>query len=189
MAGIDPLEIRKAQFQAALEARHLASAVQSTRFIGVLFAAIGIVTLLAMWFPALQGRLPLYAIALVSTFLVAPGVLYVVAEVFLKARRYWAWLATAIITGVLLLAVGGVCLYSVVAMLAFGQADLGGPIVAFACWASALGVILFSLRQCLPAVRAAEQVVQKGFSIVPLAHSAAPADAGGSGSERDRALS
>src|SRR4051812_27462712 len=61
------------------------------------------------------------AVPLVSTLLVAPGVLYGVASYFLRRLRRWAWRTTNVMTNVLLMVVVGIGLTVVVVMIAGGQ--------------------------------------------------------------------
>lgn len=176
MTHFDPIEVRRAQFDGLARQRHLDKTVRETRLIGILFAAIGGIAILA----AMQDsrRTPTPFLAGMSVMLVAPGVLYVLAGVFLKRRRYWAWMTTVVMTVLLLLAVIILSVGLIAAMIRSNNADAGWmPGIAFACWTIALGSILFSLRQCLPAILETEQQAQQGFSVIPVARLAPPADA------------
>lgn len=154
----------------------LREAVSNTSFVGTLFILTG---LAAAWVvgSTSRGSSRAYAVAGISTFLIAPGLLYVVAGIFLKRRRHWAWVATTAMTWLLFAAATAVCaitggsvLYSANAPLA----QLIGPAVALACWAGALGVILSCLRKCLPAVRRTGHLERPAFTVLPTARPVLP---------------
>ena len=102
---------------------------------------------------------------LIASALLSSGATYVVFGFFLSHRRYWAWLAMTIMTVIMLAFVGCVCGFLMIRSFFWDW----GSVVALVCWWTALGLILHSLRQALPAVREAEAVVQKGFSVIPVA--------------------
>ena len=157
-------------------ARDLKSIVGSAQLLGGCFLCFGLLLL----FPATRRRRWVDPTLLfIASSLMSSGVLYVVFASFLKRRRYWAWVATLVMT-ILLLAVvtsfAGWVAYSVARDVGREPAPgrvfllaMLGPGVWLGTWIAALVLILRYLRRSLPAVREEESVVQKGFAVVPLA--------------------
>jgi len=115
-----------------------------------------------------KGKVMLHVAALVTALATVPGALYVVAAVGLKRRRYWAWVATSVLTWVSLVVAVGLCgaaAYEVLRAGAYGE--LLGPAVALGSWGTALGSILWALRASLPAVRQTEQLARPAFNVIP----------------------
>ncbi len=136
----------------------LREAAQATRFIGLMFALMGVVT--AIVISATDGKM--LVVAAVSIFLITPGVLYFLSGYFLLKRHYWAWLATTIMTYALFAPMSVTTIVGLITSPL--PALLGG-----ACWGWALALILKSLWKCLPAVREAETTAQHGFAVIPVA--------------------
>jgi hypothetical protein len=157
----EPDNVNRARASHAEQVRHLESAVGATRLIGILFALLGGGLLVLM----VADHEPTLRLVFVAGFVVAPGVLYVVAGFFLKGRKYWAWLATLVVSVVALIGVAMLGLVVVVSFVRRERAE-ASIVVAFGCWVAALVGILWSLYKCLPAVREAEQVAQSGFGVV-----------------------
>jgi hypothetical protein len=161
---------RRRVYRARPSARELDLTVDETQTIGGIFVVVGAGLLVAIVAQAKHlDRAALLGIGAVSTLLIAPGVLYVLAGVFLRRRRYWAWVATRVMTIVLLWVVGlggvaAVVLTTINQPLIYGL----GPVVGFGCWGAALGIILSSLRRNVRLVREAEHVAQKGFHVLPV---------------------
>jgi hypothetical protein len=170
---------------AQLQARRLKAIVSSARLLGLAFLGFGLLAML----PAIDrlrfDPLPM----LIASSLTSSGALYVVFAVFLRKRRYWAWVATLVMTILLL---GAVALFTVfvVSNIAgeftrWGDPQwsemllmLLGPGLWLGCWMAALILILRYLGQSLPAVREEEAVAQKGFAVIPVADLAPPAHDG-----------
>ncbi len=174
MSDFDTIAVRKQEISAITRQRHLAATVRVTRLIGILFVAIGGLGVLLI---LSDSRRPVFALTLLSTLVITPGVLYVIAGVFLKKRRYWAWMTTVIMTLLLLLTALTFSAAVVIEMMHSRHPDDASmPATGLACMVFSLTSILISLRKCLPAVLESEQQAQHGFAVIPVAHLAPPTD-------------
>jgi len=175
MSDLDSIAVRKQEFSAITRQRHLDATVRVTRLIGILFVTIG--CLGALLILSESRRSTVSALTILSSLVITPGVLYIIAGVFLKKRRYWAWMTTVIMTLLLLLVV---LIFSTLVLIAIVRThfpeESSMPAVGFACMAIALTSILISLRKCLPAVLESEQQAQHGFAVIPVANLAPPSD-------------
>lgn len=164
------------KFHAISRERHLEGAVRLTRLFGILFLLVGA---LLVFLESLNSFRPrLYALAMISALVVIPGILFLFTSIFLKKRRYWAWIIATAMTVLILIVV---VLLSVTAMFVLSRgADvdvLWIPATALSCLAIALSFILFSLRRCRPAILEGDQLAQHGFAVIPVARVAPNADA------------
>lgn len=145
------------------DAEALKAAVNGIVALGIVFTLIGGLILAAAL--AADTRRSRLVAMLVGSFLVAPGILYIVGAIFLRARRYWAWVTTLVLTIIALIAVAALSVWLVISM---GRRVDGQPsaLLAFGCWGMALIFVLRYLRDALPGVRETEANAQHGFAVV-----------------------
>src|SRR6185503_8444825 len=87
---------------AQLQGRKLKAIVSSARLLGLCFLGFGLLVMMTT-----VGRIrrdPIFAI--IGSSLTSSGVLYIVFGVFLRRRRYWAWVAMLVMTILMLIGVG-----------------------------------------------------------------------------------
>jgi len=151
---------------------HLTEAVEFARFMGVIFMGAGVVVCLMprMVMPRVDTQL---VMAGAAALLITPGVLYVVAGVFLGRRHYWAWMTVTITTYILVGSVCGLLGWRLYSALADTGSVAGGPgemigmsMLGTGCGLTGLVVILHHLRKAGPEVREAEQVAREGFEVL-----------------------
>ena len=162
-------------------ARKLRAIVRSACLLGACFLGIGLLSM-GVAMPRFR-RDPITMF--IASSLMASGVLYIVFGVFLRRRRFWAWVAMLVMTIVLLAGVSVFMIFvvsNVVREFERGEPEwhmvvllLLGPGLWLGCWMAALILILRYLGQSLPAVREQEAVAQKGFAVIPVA-ALAPVD-------------
>jgi hypothetical protein len=149
--------------------RHLKSIVGSAQLLGGAFVAVGLFMMLI----AFGGRRADPLMLVLAMSLASSGAAYIVFATFLRRRRYWAWVATLVMTILLLAAVSFLALWIVARALFESDprilAIITIPVIGFGSWIAALALILYYLRESLPAVREQEAVVQKGFAVIPVA--------------------
>jgi hypothetical protein len=159
---------------AEVQGRKLRAIVRSACLLGACFLFIGVLVM-GVAIPRFR-RDPITL--LVASSLTSSGVLYIVFGVFLRRRRFWAWVAMLVMTIVLL---AGVTVFAILVVSnvvrEFGRREpelymvvlmLLGPGLWLGCWMAALILILRYLGQSLPAVREQEAVAQKGFAVIPV---------------------
>jgi cytochrome bd-type quinol oxidase subunit 2 len=144
----------------------LREAANSAQLLGMVFTAVG--TLIVALIMKATGRGLRGGLAVVAALLVGPGIFYVVAGVFLKRRRYWAWKSAQVMTIALLSLLVVAIIALIVALITNPEkGSVLGAVIGFGCWAGALVIIRFLLIDCLPAVMDKENAMRKGFFVLP----------------------
>ena len=158
--------------QGATRRHELCDVVDFTKTMGVilLMAGLALICFPEIWARDMDPRLSLAGPAVV---LVAPGVLYIVAGIFLARRQPWARFAIMIMTSLLFPAACGLLVWNLHRTLRSSTAGLGHTIlillnslVGFACWLAALAMNLRQLRAIAPELRETQHSVRKGFAVL-----------------------
>jgi hypothetical protein len=139
----------------------LEEVVHALRMIGVVLAVISGV--IALTFAQAAGPDLRRAVALTGLVL-APGVLYLVAAAGLVRRRYWAWVMSATVTGVMMLALLGFAMSVVAGMTEPVEAFVLVPLALLLAMPS---LILAYMLRARPVIRDAELLVGSGFDVLP----------------------
>jgi hypothetical protein len=163
--------------------RPLRLAVRSTRILGILFVAIGLLGMLPIFF--LRGgrgagaggglSLALMSVVAMTTILiyVAPGALYLVCAVFIGRRRTWAVITAMVLAGIQLafLMLGLVSLLVMFLSAAPGARSMTAliPLGIGALVLVALAQLEYHLSKCFEAIRHAPVDEQRGFEPLPAA--------------------
>jgi len=109
----------------------------------------------------------------IAVSLGSSGLLYMIFAFFLRRRRYWAWVASVVMTVLLLVFVLFLTIWLVVRIPMWRHQEMAMfvavPLVGLGSWVTALGLILKYLRDALPAVREKEAGAQMGFAVIPVA--------------------
>ena len=168
-------EVVNAVREAETRARRLKDVIHSAYLLGGTFFVVG--ALLGLLSLGMRRRADAIGLVIAMS-LGSSGLLYMIFAHFLRRRRYWAWVASLVMTIVLLTFVGILTLWILILIVARWEREMTDPqsflvvvpIIGLGSWVLALALILKYLREALPAVREEEAGVQMGFAVIPVAH-------------------
>ena len=143
-------------------ATELKAAVDAIRFIGVVLAGTGVLGMLVLY---LERTGPI-SLALISTFVVTPGILYVVCASFLFRKKQWAYRGARTMTWVLMILAMLLIVVSPFE-LPFDFPQKFSAALAGLCWCAALGMVLRSLSISETLIRQEEMIARRGFGVEP----------------------
>jgi hypothetical protein len=177
--------------QAEARARRLKEIIRSAYLLGSAFLGAGVL----VGFAASSMRRADPVSVVIAMSLGSSGLLYIIFAKFLRRRRYWAWVASFVMTVILFTFVSAFAVWVVSRMVARWDPEMAAlsmiPVIGLGSWVLALALILMYLREALPAVREEEAGVQMGFAVIPVASVASAddlAESMGAGDVGDQAL-
>jgi hypothetical protein len=155
--------------EAEARTRRLKEIIRSAHLLGSAFLGAGVL----VGFAAAGMRRADPVDVVIAMSLGSSGLLYIIFAKFLRRRRYWAWVASFVMTAILFTFVSAFTVWVISRIVSRWEAEtavLGAiPLIGLASWVLALGLILMYLREALPAVREEEAGVQMGFAVIPVA--------------------